>query len=107
MDISHKIKTLILPIVCLIFLCFCGTDKDVKFSYGDGEDVKTPTEISYETGAYDWEIGEEVTVSVVCVPDKETAIKIAESITSGFQKKGGSPTMSLSMFSLTQKEKFG
>ncbi len=81
MDINRKIKILISLLVCLIFLCSCRTDKEVA----------SPSEILYETGAYNWEIGEEVTVTDVPVPDKETAIKIAESITSGFQKKGVFP----------------
>lgn len=81
MDINHKIKILILLLVSLIFLCSCGTDKEVA----------SPSEISYETGVYDWNISEDDTITDTCVPDKETAIKIAEGITSGFQKKGFFP----------------
>lgn len=81
MDINHKIKILILLLVSLIFLCSCGTDKEVA----------PPSEISYETGVYDWNISEDDTITDTCVPDKETAIKIAEGITSGFQKKGFFP----------------
>ncbi len=90
MDINHKIKILILLLVCLISLCSCGADKEVtpqpESPYETGK-----SEIPYESGKFDWEIGEEVTVTDTCVPDKETAIKIAEGITSGFQKEGYFP----------------
>lgn len=78
---SHKIKALISAVFCLIFLCSCNADKEVK----------SQPEIPYETGSFDWDIGEEDAVTDIPVPDKETAIKIAESITSGFQKKGFFP----------------
>jgi len=96
MDMNHKIKILILLLVSLIFLCSCGTDKEVappsEISYETGVyDRNIIEEIPYETGTFDWNISEDDTITDTCVPDKETAIKIAEGITSGFQKKGFFP----------------
>lgn len=93
MDINHKIKILILLSVCLISLCACGTYKEVaspsEISYETGVYVRNISEeIPYETGTFDWNVSEEDTITDTCVPDKETAIKIAGSITSVFQKKG-------------------
>lgn len=81
MDMSRKTRMLLLPLICLTLLCSCNS----------GKEAKPESEIYYETGTYDWEIGEEVSVTDMCVPDKETAIQIGKAITAGFRKKGYFP----------------
>lgn len=106
---------LIIPLICLILLCSCGVQKKKgneheKFFGQDSETVSdtiNQSEIVFEQGEYQYygEITPDITVENPCVPDKETAIKIAEAVTSGFQRKGYFPNyVPQSVFFDTQKQ---